>query len=147
MNLSKTLTSITALGLVGIAIADDKPRVEIEVITDEGPGDATYVQFDSADLGFDLHDMQEGENQAIVDENGRTILVTRETDGFTFTVDGKSISVPMIDGDHETMMMVHSEHDIENVDIEVVHEVVEGEGAHDGPHQVRVVKKIEIVEE
>ena len=90
--------------------------------------------------------MQEGENQAIVDEQGRTILITREADGFRFDVDGKSIKMPLLNGDHESMMKIHSEHD-ENVEVHIVKDVVELDGDHDGEHTIKIVKKVEVVSE
>ncbi len=43
--------------------------------------------------------MQVGETQSIVDESGRSILITREEEGFKFQVDGKTVMVPAI-GEH-----------------------------------------------
>ena len=144
MIISKAVTSLIAIGLFGAALAQEEARVKIEVITDDGNDDGIHMAIDSDDLGFNLHDMQEGENQAIVDEQGRTILVTREADGFTFDVDGKSIKMPLISADHERMIAMHGEHD-ENVEVHVVHDVVEVYGEHDEHHEVKVVKKVEVI--
>jgi hypothetical protein len=146
MNVAKVITSLVAVGLFGVAVAQDQTRVEIEVQADDAHGDSMHIALDGDDLGVDLHDMQEGENQAIVDEQGRTILITREADGFRFDVDGKSIKMPMLHEDSETMMKIHSEHDA-NVDVHVVHDVVEIDGEHDGEHTVKIVKKVEVVSE
>ena len=146
MKLSKIFTSLAMLGLVGLAIADDKPRYDVEVIADDGHSEATYINFNSDDVGFNLHDLQVGENQAIVDEQGRTILVTREADGFTFNVDGKSVSVSMFHGEHDVMTQVQGE-DLANIDVEVIHEVVDEDIAHDGPTKIHVVKKVEVIAE
>ena len=54
-------------------------------------------------MGFNLHDMQEGEMQSITDESGRSILITREADGFKFDVDGKTIELPIFDVEHGAM--------------------------------------------
>lgn len=143
MTISKVVTGIVAIGLFGAALAQEERRVKVEVITDDGAHDPVHVQIDSDDLEFNLHDMQEGENQAIVDEQGRTILVTREADGFTFNVDGKEITMPMLHEEHGTMVMMHGEHD-KNVEVEVIQE---GEGNHDGHYEVKVVKKVEVVSE
>lgn len=144
MNLFKTSMSIAALGLVGIAVADDSQHVEIAVIENQGDHDPITIQLDSDDLGFNLHDMQEGENQAFVDKEGRTVLVTRTADGFSFNVDGKTVDVPMLSGDHHGMVMVQGDQTA-NIDFEVIHEVIEDEIAHDGAHEVRIVKKVEVV--
>jgi hypothetical protein len=115
MAISKVVTSLVAIGMFSVAIAQEEARVKIEVMTDDGDGDAVHMAIDSEDLGFNLHDMQEGENQAIVDDQGRTILVTRQADGFKFEVDGKTIEMPMISGDH------------------------------DETHEVKIVKKVEVI--
>lgn len=146
MNVLKVITSLVAIGLFGAAVAQDEARVKIEVKTDDGHGDGVHIALDGDNLGVNLHDMQEGENQAIVDDQGRTILITREADGFRFDVDGKSIKMPMIGGDHESMMMIHAE-DAENVDVHVVRDVVEIDGDHDGEHTVKIVKKVEVISE
>ena len=139
MSLRKILTSMAVIGMFGIALAQEEHRVRIEVIADDDSGDASHVRIDSEDLGFSLHDMQVGENQAIVDDEGRTILVTREADGFRFDVDGKTVSVPMLHGEHDDMMIVHGDHG-EEVDVEV-------ESVAEGVHKVRVVKKVEVAAE
>jgi len=144
MSFSKIVISIGVMGLFGVALAQEEARVKIEVITDDGNSDGVHVAIDSDDLGFNLQDMQEGENQAIVDEQGRTILVTREADGFTFDVEGKSIKMPMISADHEEMIAMHGEH-AENVEVHVVHDVVEIDGEHDEHHEVKIVKKVEVI--
>ncbi len=143
MAISKVVTSLVAIGMFGAAIAQEEARVKIEVMTDHGDGDAVHMAIDSEDLGFNLHDMQEGENQAIVDDQGRTILVTRTADGFTFDVEGKSITMPMISGDHEKMIALHGEH-AENVEVHVMHDV-KADGDHDEVHEVKIVKKVEVV--
>ena len=61
-------------------------------------------------------------------------------------VDGKSIKMPMIGGDHESMTMIHADH-AENVDVHIVKEVVEVDGEHDGEHTVKIVKKVEVISE
>ena len=144
MNVAKTVISLVAVGLFSVAVAQDEARVKIEVKTDDGNGENVHVSLDSDDLGINLQDMQEGENQAIVDEQGRTILITREVDGFRFDVDGKSVRMPLLHGDIEDMVVIHSEHG-ENVDVHVEHDVIEVDGGHDGEHTVKIVKKIEAV--
>ena len=146
MNVAKVVISLIAVGLFSAAVAQDEARVKIEVKTDDGSDHGVHIALDGDDLGVNLHEMQEGENQAIVDDQGRTILITREADGFRFDVDGKSIKMPMIGGDHGSMMMIHADH-AENVDVHVVKEVVEVEGDHDGEHTVKIVKKVEVVSE
>ena len=146
MNVAKIFTSLIAIGLFGAAVAQDEARVKIEVKTDDGHGDGFHIALDGDDLGVNLHEMQEGENQAIVDEQGRTILITREADGFRFDVDDKSIKMPLLNGNHESTMKIHSEHD-ENVEVHVVKIDGDHDGNHDGEHAVKIVKKVEVISE
>ena len=87
-------------------------KIEIKVISDDGDGE-THLSLDSEELGFNLRDMQVGENRSVVDKDGRTILVTRKEDGFTFGVDGKTIDMPMFGA--------HGERH-ENYDVHVMHD-------------------------
>lgn len=146
MKAAKAVISIAAIALFGAAVAQEETRMKIKVFSDESGHEAVRLDLDSDDLGFDLHEMQEGESQAIVDDEGRTILVTRTADGHEFDVDGKKISLPLLDGDPEQFLMLHGEHD-ENVDVQVVHDVIEIDSEHDGEHEVKVVKKVKIVAE
>lgn len=143
MKVAKTVMSLVAVGLFSMAVAQDEARVKIEVRTDDGDGENVHIALDGDDLGVNLHDMQEGENQAIVDEQGRTILITREADGFRFDVDGKSIKMPPIDADHETMMKIHAGH-ADNVEVHVEHDVIDVDAGHEGERTVRIVKKVEV---
>jgi hypothetical protein len=120
MAISKVISSIIAIGLFGAAIADEEARMRIEVATDDSSHDNISIELDSADLGFNLHDMQVGENRSIVDTQGRNILVTREADGYTLDVEGKQIRLPMIHGEHDTIAMRQSDH-AENIDVRVLH--------------------------
>ncbi len=98
------------LGLaVGAFAADEaKMKMSITVIDDSGDGEVRF-ELDSDELGFSLHDMQEGENRSIVDESGRTILITRTAVGFTFDVDGKTIEMPAFDGEHHGAVWIGDE--------------------------------------
>jgi hypothetical protein len=101
MAFPKIVVSVAAIGLFGVAIAQDQTRVQIEVIADDTDHEAVRIELDSDDMGFNLHDMQEGENRSIVDKEGRAILVTRNADGYSFDVDGKTIDMPlMVSGHH-----------------------------------------------
>ena len=143
MNISKIVTSLVTIGLFSVAFAQEERHVMVEVITDDGSHDPVHVQIDSDDLGFNLHDMQEGENQAFVDDEGRTILVTREANGFTFDVDGKKISMPMLHDGEGAMVMMHGEH-AENVEVEFIHEDVHAHGDDDGRYEIKIKKKVEV---
>ena len=116
MKFKQIAVLVAAASLAAAAIAGEEMRhkIAIAVVDDDGTGE-TRVELDSDDLGFNLHDMQEGENRSIVDKSGRTILVTRAADGFTFDVDGKTIRMPAFDGHHEGHMG--------DIDMHVMHEM------------------------
>ena len=123
MNLNKTSVLIAACLFATNAFCGEQIHHKVEVVVVGADGDGeTRIELDSDDLGFDLHDMQVGENQSIVDKDGRSILVTRMEEGFTFEVDGKTITMPALeglggagfwinDGDHTTDFDVHVMHD------------------------------------
>ncbi len=98
-------------------------KMEIKVIADDGDGQTQFV-LDSDDLDFNLHDMQVGENQSIVDKDGRSILITRGEDGFTFDVDGKTIEMPVFGGhDDGYVWVAGGDHTGDfDVDVRVVHD-------------------------
>ena len=93
-------------------------KIEIKVISDDG-GDRTHFVLDSDELGFNLHDMQVGENQSVVDKEGRAVLITRTEDGFSFEVDGKTIQMPAFDGSHEKNVWVSNGEFAPDVDVDV----------------------------
>jgi hypothetical protein len=116
----KIALTIGALGLLGVALADEeiKRKIAIEIVDDGADGEVR-IEFDSDDPGFDLHDMQVGENRSIVDKTGRAILVTRESDGFTFEVDGKTIEMPVLNDGHHGAFWVDEKH-ARDVDVHVM---------------------------
>lgn len=146
MYAAKSVISLIFIGAFSVALAQDEARVKIAVATDDGDGEGIHMQFDSDDVGFDLQDMQEGENPAFVDELGRTILVTRAADGYTFDVEGKTIKMPLIDGDHKHMLHLNGDHD-QDIEVYVEHDVLEVDGDHEDAHEVRVIKKVKVVED
>jgi len=123
MNL-KEATVLIAVGLFATAAYSGEQmhhKVEVVVVGADNDGE-TRIVLDSDALGFDLHDMPVGENQSIVDKEGRAIMVTRTEDGLTFEVDGKTINMPYFegqdganvwigDGDHTSEFDVHVMHD------------------------------------
>lgn len=121
MKFRKLVLLSASLGLVATALAGDDTTstIAIAVAGHEMSGD-TRVMLNNEDLGFDLHEMQVGENRSVVDASGRNILITREVDGFKFDVDGKQIDVPLFEGGHAGAVwagdgMVH-----ETVDVHVM---------------------------
>jgi len=126
MKLGKIALTIGALGLLGVALADEdvKRKMAIQIVDDSGDGEVR-IELDSDDLGFDLHEMQEGEIRSIVDNQGRTILVSRNAESFTFDVEGKTFTLPVFDGAHHGAhhgaAWVGDEHG-EDVDVHVMHD-------------------------
>ena len=107
MKLRKLALVLAALGIATAAFAGEhmKTKMAIAVFDSDSHGEVR-LDLDSDELGFDLHDMQEGENRSIVDESGRSILITREADGYRFDVDGKTIKMPLFDNElHSAVWM------------------------------------------
>ncbi len=113
---------LASLGLASVALAGEemKTKMAIALIDSDSNGELR-LELDSDDLGFNLHDMQEGENRSIVDKSGRTILVTREADGYKFEVEGKTIKMPLFDGEHCGATWV-GDGDMTGVDVRVMHD-------------------------
>lgn len=88
-------TATLLFATAAIAGEDHHAKVEIKVISDDGDGN-THLVLDSDEMDFNLHDMQVGENQSVIDKEGRAVLITRTEDGFAFEVDGKTIDMPDI---------------------------------------------------
>jgi hypothetical protein len=44
-----------------------------------------------------------GKIKTVLDDSGRSILITREADGYKIDVDGKTIDLPLFDGKHGAM--------------------------------------------
>jgi hypothetical protein len=185
MAIVKIVSSLVTIGLFGAALAQDQARIKVDFSSDDGSHEEIRLELDSDQLGIDLHDMQEGENRSVIDEQGRTILITREADGFVFEVEGRSIKMPLLHGEHGTIAMAHGGK-VEDVDIQVLHhgdmttnvdtgtmivtgkpvdaatqdairslletaghgddvQFIDHESAGAGPHQVKVVRKVEVI--
>lgn len=117
----KTIASTVAIlcfAAASIAAEEIKTKMHIKVVDDNSDG-VIQIKLDSDDMGFNLHDMQVGENRSIVDESGKSILVTRKEKGFVFNVDGETIEMPAFDGDHHGAVFVGADHD-QDVDVHVM---------------------------
>ena len=136
-----TVSVLAASMLAYSAFAGEEAQTKMKmIVVDDNADDEIRLELDSDDMGFDLHDMQVGENQSIVDSEGRNILVTREEDGFSFDIEGKTIKLPAFDGDHERVW-VHKLGEDADVDVHVIHDE---EHEHDGKDIRIIKKKIEI---
>ena len=81
MNVLKVTFAVASLMPAGIAMAEKDMEMEIKIAIDDGSdGELVFLNLDSENMGFALHDMQVGEIQSVVDESGRSILITREED-------------------------------------------------------------------
>jgi len=126
MKFGKTVIVLVSLGLAAVALAASEVRTKRVIVLVEDDGEAeTRIELDSDDLGFDLQAMQEGENRSIVDENGRTVIITREADGFRFDVDGKTIRMPDIHGGYHGAVRIDGNTG-EDVDVHVVRNMAMG---------------------
>ncbi len=122
MKLRKLALVFAALGMATAAFAGDqmKTKMAIAVIDSDSHGEVR-LDLDSDELGFDLQDMQEGENRSIVDKSGRSILITREADGYSFDVDGKTIKMPLFDDEiHNAVWVGDANHG--DFDFDVMHD-------------------------
>ena len=121
MNFRNITLIVLCMGLATIAGAEEDAKINmtISVTDDMGDGDV-QLDFDSNDLGFDLHEMQEGENRSFMDKSGKSILVTRTANGFQFDVDGKTIDLPFFNSEHRGAMWV-GDANLEGMDVRVRH--------------------------
>jgi hypothetical protein len=129
MKVKQIATMLATVLFAAMAFAGDQEhqKIEIKVISDDGDG-ATHLSLDSDDLGFNLHDLQVGENRSITDKEGRPILITRTDDGFSFDIDGKTIDMPAFDGAHESgnVWIMKGGHG-DDVNVNVLHEDTSGD--------------------
>ena len=71
MNYLKTTASTVAVlcfAAASFASEEVKTKMHVELIDDNSDG-AFYIELDSDEMGFNLHDMQVGENRSVVDES------------------------------------------------------------------------------
>ena len=104
MNILKLLALAVTLifGAAALAEVEEKRELKI-VVAGASSDDYTTFHWVSDDSDFDMQGMQLGETHSIVDESGRSVLITREAEGFRFDVDGKTVVVPDM-GAHGTHM-------------------------------------------
>ena len=122
-NLKTIASTVAVLCFTAASFASEeiKTKMHIELIDDNNDG-AFRIVLDSDEMGFNLHDMQVGENRSVVDKSGKSILVTREENGFTLNVDGETIEMPVFDGEHHGAVWVGAEHD-QDVSVHVMKDV------------------------
>ena len=121
MKFRNVLLGVVAIGLAGSALAGEDTKMKMKIAVVDGEGDdGVHFTIDSNDLDFDLADMQEGESRSIIDEAGRSILITRQGDGYTFNIDGETIELPGLMGDQHHGMVWVGEGDDSDVDVHVL---------------------------
>ncbi len=135
MTAKQIATVLATVLFAAVAYAGDKEnhKMEIKIVADDGDGE-THLTLDSDDLGFNLHDMQVGENRSIVDKQGRSILVTRGEGSFSFDVDGKTIDMPAPKGHEEHLVWVSEGDHMKDIDVDVhvMHDGAAPDGMVDG---------------
>jgi hypothetical protein len=115
--------------IVGAALADDAAQTAEKemtiqvVVAGDGTGEGATINWTSNDPNMDLHNMQIGESQSIVDDAGRAILVTKVEEGLKFDVDGESVVIPDM-GEHGTHMALISADGINGIDHDVDVQVI-----------------------
>jgi len=100
---------------------EEEHEIKMQVIVSgDGSESENVINWTSNDPNIDFQNMQVGESQAIVDESGRSVLVTKEADGLRFDVDGESVVIPDMGDMHGSTMtmvsadgMVDIDHDID----------------------------------
>ncbi len=117
-----TLVLATCLAVAAAASADIEEKREMKIVVAGHAGDeATTIHWiGSGDSAFDMHGMQVGETQSIVDESGRTVLITREEEGFKLEIDGKTVVLPEIRTESEYMTFVEGAGVTADFDVEIV---------------------------
>jgi hypothetical protein len=142
----KHIAVFTATLLFATAVfagEDHHAKVEIKVISDDGDGN-THLVLDSDEMGFNLHDMQVGENQSVIDKEGRAVLITRTEDGFAFEVDGKTIDMPDITAPDANSVVVGDFEFATETDVDV-HVIRNHIGTPPAPHAMAGMDGVMIV--
>ena len=102
----RTFMPILALVLPALASAGQEEDMHITIAVDDPhSGEVTSVMLDSEDLGFSLDELQVGETRSFIDADGRSVLITRQQQGFKLDVDGKTIELPAIHDAHTATMV------------------------------------------
>lgn len=92
MKLRSVIVSLTGLMLSIAAIAGESHRQRVEIVIDDENG--APIVFDSDAAGFDPLELQLGESQSFVDEDGNSVFIVRTEDGFEMESNGRRFAVP-----------------------------------------------------
>ena len=127
MKLNQLAVLLATVVFAAAAFSGEPGHRKIElVVVDSADSSETRIQLDSDDLEIRLHDMVLGQNQSIVDKDGRAILITRVEDGFTFDVDGKTIRMPALGGYDGERVGIHKGSLMPDFDIRFMHHGMRG---------------------
>ena len=100
MNL-RTLTVFFWVFLIATAaLAGNEKKAEIIIAVDGDDGGKQVMRFVGDDAGTVLEDLEVGEKQTLTDADGREVTVQRTAEGMVFEVDGRTIEMPEIHGEH-----------------------------------------------
>ena len=106
MRALKSAAIAAAFVFAAVSLAEEEKRTEIRIAVDDGAdGPHAVYSWSGADMGVDMHEMQEGETRSFVDDAGRSVLITREADGMKLEVDGKTMHLPLFYGEFEHVAM------------------------------------------
>ena len=122
MKTLKLLAWAVALIFSTAAAEVEEQHVMKIVVAGDSTSDSTAIHWSSNDSDFDMQGMQLGETHSIVDESGRSVLITREAEGFKFDIDGETIVVPDFDFDAPHMAFVGGSDFSTDVDVEIMGE-------------------------
>ena len=109
--LKKLLVLFWAFLLAAAAIAGEEQRTRIEIAIDNEESGQRSFKFDSADAGFNMHDMAVGETRELTGESGNTAQLPRTEDGFVLDDDGEKIDLSDLhDADEARIVHVDRDH-------------------------------------
>ena len=110
------IKAITLLALLPLAVlADFSTPHELRIAIDDGTDDSEmFVSLTDTVAGVDLHSMQIGESRSIVGPSGRSVLLTRVSDGLELNIDGRVIELPdFTESQHFMSIAAHGATDVE----------------------------------
>ena len=104
--------------LIGTAaVAGEEPRTKVKIAIDGDDTEHRVFRFDSQDSDVDLHELAVGESEVITDDDGNEVTVLRTEDGFEFDVEGETIEIAGLQGEHD-FTMLHEVHEDEDIVVE-----------------------------
>ena len=124
MNILK-LAALAVLMTFGAAMAQEvEKKMEIKVmVAGHGSDEASGIHWVSNDMDFEMQDLAVGESRTIDDESGQTVTITREEEGFSFNVDGKTVMMPDMGMHGAHMAFIGDGAGHENIDVDVTSDI------------------------